>query len=432
MDYREAREYIGSLEGRGMVFGLDTMHTLMQALGNPQDQLKFIHIAGTNGKGSVLAYLSTILKKAGYRTGTYCSPALFSYEEKIQVNGNMISKQMVAEGLTEIRNAIEELQISPTVFEVETALAFWFFQREACEIVVLETGLGGDLDATNIVTTTICSVITSISFDHKNILGNTLKEIASHKAGIIKENIPVVLLKQSEEVEAVIQEKCNQMHSKLVKADGNDARIILATVRSQVIFYKKYEKLLTHLLGVFQADNIAVVIETIEVLRELGYFISDEQLRSGITNTRWRGRMERVSSCPLVFVDGAHNPDGAYKLKKSLEQYFAGDKYHLVIGVLADKDYPAMLEILLPKAKDVITITPQGKRALPAQTLKETVKRMMPFMNVKAASDLKEAWNMAVKKEGEITVICGSLSFLGELDCCIKEWKLERKMSSNS
>ena len=142
--------------------------------------------------------------------------------------------------------------------------------------------------------------------------------------------------------------------------------------------------------------------------------------------------MERVSSCPLVFVDGAHNPDGAYKLKKSLEQYFAGDKYHLVIGVLADKDYPAMLEILLPKAKDVITITPQGKRALPAQTLKETVKRMMPFMNVKAASDLKEAWNMAVKKEGEITVICGSLSFLGELDCCIKELKLERKMSSNS
>lgn len=432
MDYREAREYIYSLEGRGMVFGLDTMRALMQALGNPQERLKFIHIAGTNGKGSVLAYLSTILKEAGYRTGLYCSPALFSYEEKIQVNGQNISKQMVAEGLTEIRNVIETLQISPTVFEIETALAFWFFEKEACEIVVLETGLGGDLDATNIVTTTICSVITSISFDHKKILGNTLEEIAAHKAGIIKKNTPVVMLKQSEEAELVIQKRCEELHCKLVEADGKDARILFATVRSQVIFYKKYEKLLTHLLGVFQADNIAVVIETIEVLRSLGYLITDQQLRDGIAHTRWRGRMERISSSPLIFMDGAHNPDGAYKLKKSLEQYFAGDKYHLIIGVLADKDYQAMLEILLPKAKDVITITPEVKRALPAQTLKEAVKSIMPLINVKAVSSLKEAWNMAVKREGEVTVICGSLSFLGELDRCVKEWKAEKKISSNS
>lgn len=426
MDYREAREYIQSLEGRGMVFGLDTMRILMEGLGNPQEHLKFIHIAGTNGKGSVLAYLSTILKEAGYRTGRYCSPALFSYEEIIQVNEEPIPKEMVAMGITKIQEVIEKMEIMPTVFEVETALAFWYFQKADCEIVVLETGLGGDLDATNIITTTLCSVITSISLDHRKILGNTMEEIAVHKAGIIKPNVPVIMMKQSKEAEQVIQKRCQELHCRLVEADGDQARILLATVRSQVIFYKQYEKLMSHLLGIFQKDNIAVAIETIEELRTLGYSITDQQLRDGIFHTKWRGRMELICSSPLVFMDGAHNPDAAYQLKKSLEQYFTGEKYHFIIGVLADKDYPAILEILLPKAKDVITITPNNKRGLPAEQLKAAIKEINPLMKVKTASNLGEAWERVVKKEEEITVICGSLSFLGELDQYVQKWKTKK------
>lgn len=427
MNEREAREYIQSLEGRGMVFGLETMQALMHGLGDPQNQLKFIHIAGTNGKGSVLAYLSTILKEAGYKTGRYCSPALFCEEEKIQINEQNIPKEIAAQGITEIRRVIEALQIMPTVFEVETALAFWYFQREGCDIVVLETGLGGDLDATNIVTTTICSIITSISLDHRQILGNTLAEIASHKAGIIKPNTPVVLLKQSEEVRQVIMQRCKEQNAELIEADGDAARILFGTLRRQVIFYKEYEKLYSHLLGVFQKDNIAIAIETVKQLEKLGYPVTEQQLRDGISHTRWRGRMELICNHPLVFMDGAHNPDGAYKLKKSLEQYFAGDKCHFIIGVLADKDYPAMLEILLPKAKDVIAITPHNKRALPAEKLKETIKKINPMIKVKVASDIEEAWNDAVKKD-EVIVVCGSLSFLGELERCVDRWKEQKNV----
>lgn len=425
MDYKEAREYIQSLEGRGMVFGLETMRTLMLALDNPQEQLKFIHIAGTNGKGSVLAYLSTILKESGYRTGRYCSPALFSYEEKIQVNEENIPKEMVAAGITKIRQVIEEQKIMPTVFEIETALAFWYFKETACDIVVLETGLGGDLDATNIITTTLCSIITSISFDHKKILGDTLEEIAAHKAGIIKPTVPVVMLKQSKSVEQVIQKRCRDLNCQRIEADGELARVLLSTVRSQVVFYKEYEKLITHLLGTFQKDNIAIVIETVKELRKLGYSITDEQLRNGIANTKWRGRMELICKSPLIFMDGAHNPDGVCKLKRSLEQFFTGAKYHFIIGVLADKDYPAMLETLLPKAKDVITITPNSERALPAEQLKTEIKKINPLMKVKVALSLEEAWNLTVKNKNEISVFCGSLSFFGELDQCVQKWMQE-------
>ena len=299
MDYREARVYLENAAKYGSVLGLDNMRELLRRLGNPQDDLKFIHISGTNGKGSVLAYLSTVLKESGYRVGRYISPTLFSYRERIQVNEEYIEKEALARLTTRIAKAVERMQeegkTHPTVFEIETALGFLYFREKACDLVVLETGLGGLEDATNVVKTTVMEVITSISMDHMGILGNTLAEIAANKAGIIKPQTAVVSVRQHPEAMEVIETVCRREECRLFVADTGQASAIRYGWETQSFHYKEYENLKISLGGAYQIENAALAVEAVRTLNKLGYSIMEEQLRRGLEKTRWRGRFTVLS-----------------------------------------------------------------------------------------------------------------------------------------
>lgn len=443
MDYNEARLYLDTHNSKGIVLGLETMKELMRRLGNPQDKVKFIHVAGTNGKGSVVALTSNVLGKAGYVTGRYCSPSVFCYEEKIQVytpknslnekneitileeKWNYISKEDVASILTEIREVADSMEKDglpyPTVFELETAMAFCYFAKRKCDYVLLETGMGGDLDATNIVTTTCCSVLVSIDIDHSRILGNTLGEIAGHKAGIIKAGRDVVTMEQKPEAQEVIKKRAQELGCKLVSTTLAEACVLEASPKGQTICYKDFPIMKTQLLGLFQKDNIAVVLEIVQCLREQGVTISDKALVEGIYDTKWPGRLEIVGEHPWMLLDGAHNPDAAVKLAQSLQKYFTNKKIVYIMGVLGDKDYKKVLSYLCPQGKAFFTITPNNARALPAEQLKCAIEEVLLEKSisnpVQAMDSIEEALRKAREVAGKdgVIVACGSLSFLGDL-----------------
>jgi dihydrofolate synthase/folylpolyglutamate synthase len=329
---------------------------------------------------------------------------------------------MYARGIARIKRIAEAMEDDglpvPTVFEMETALAFWYFAQEACDIVVLEAGLGGTLDATNVVTNTVCAVITAISMDHQNILGNSLADIAAHKAGIIKHMVPTVLLGQSKEVEAVIRSRCDEVSAPLTRVNPEDARIVCATLRGMALIYKGYEAIKCKQLGICQKDNVAVAIEVTEILRQCGYMMSDEQMFAGIAKTVWRGRFEIIEQEPLVIIDGAHNPEGAKTLKESLDFYLTNRKYVYVMGVLADKDYTQIIEVMAPRGKAFFTVTPDNPRALPAKQLKEAILKQEPLLKVYAETDVNRALAKAKKlvQRDEAIVVFGSLFVLKEIN----------------
>lgn len=420
MDYREARVYLENAAKYGSVLGLDNMRELLCRLGNPQDDLKFIHISGTNGKGSVLAYLSTVLKESGYRVGRYISPTLFSYRERIQVNEEYIEKEALARLTTRIAKAVERMQeegkTHPTVFEIETALGFLYFREKACDLVVLETGLGGLEDATNVVKTTVMEVITSISMDHMGILGNTLAEIAANKAGIIKPQTAVVSVRQHPEAMEVIETVCRWEECRLFVADTGQASAIRYGWETQSFHYKEYENLKIFLGGAYQIENAALAVEAVRTLNKLGYSIMEEQLRRGLEKTRWRGRFTVLSKEPVFIIDGAHNRDAAKTLRKSLELYFTNRRLFYIMGVFKDKEYQEIVKITVPLSEHVITIeTPGNDRALPAEELLKEVKKYQP--SSEKAESIAEAVKKSLKMADKEDVILafGSLSFLGEV-----------------
>ncbi len=426
MTFAQAMDYINSVSKRGSVLGLDTTRELLKRLGNPQDRLKFVHIAGTNGKGSTLAYISTILTKAGYRTGRYISPVIDSYCEKIQIDGEFISTQAIATITEVVKTACDDMvregYDQPTVFEIETAMAFLYFLNENVDIVVLETGLGGRDDSTNVITTTLCSVITSISLDHVGVIGNNLQEIAECKAGIIKENIPVVLYGQSSAVEKVIKERCSKTGSNLVITRPEALVRKENSLYGQVFDYGELKDLRTTLLGGHQLQNAATAIETVKVLREKGFDITDEQIHAGIEQTRWSGRFEVVSARPLMIMDGAHNPDGAQSFVKAVQEYLTGYTIIFVMGVLKDKDYLQMIQLTNKLADAIITINPDNARALSDMELKEAIDRIktrnIPVVAAgRIEAGVEAAFQIALQLHHEKTaiVVFGSLSFLGDL-----------------
>ena len=409
MNYTEARVYLDEVSKYGSVLGLESMRELLDRLGNPQNELKFIHISGTNGKGSVLAYLSTILTGAGYRTGRYISPTLFSYRERIQVDQVYIEKESLARHVTAIAAAAEDMQKaglpSPTVFEVETALAFLYFKEKHCDIVTLEVGCGGLLDATNVITTTLLEVIASISMDHMDVLGDTLAKIAEQKAGIIKPNTLVVSAHQEPEAAQVIEETCQRQHSGLQVVDAD----------MQTFSYKNWEDMTIALAGSYQIKNAALALEGVEALRKLGFQITDHQVRDGLLRTAWRGRFTTLRHDPVVIIDGAHNPGAARELKQSLELYFPGKKLYFVMGMFKDKDYDQVIGMTAPLAQHIITVeTPNNPRALPAEELAAAVAKVNP--SVEAADSIAQAVEkaLAMAKKEDAIIIFGSLSFLGE------------------
>ncbi|MEF2949824.1 MAG: bifunctional folylpolyglutamate synthase/dihydrofolate synthase [Oscillospiraceae bacterium] len=402
------------------------MRELLRRLGDPQNELKFIHISGTNGKGSVLAYLSTILSGAGYRTGRYISPTLFSYRERIQVDGEYIEKESLACHVTAIAAAAEDMQKaglpSPTVFEIETALAFLYFKEKRCDIVTLEVGCGGLLDATNVITTTLMEVIASISMDHTDLLGDTLAKIAAQKAGIIKPDTMVVSAQQKSEAAQVIEDTCKEQHCTLQMVDESKISNVHYGAEGQTFSYKTWENVAISLAGSYQIKNAALALEGVEALRKLGYALSDQQVREGLLHTAWRGRFTTLRRDPTVIIDGAHNPAAALELKESLERYFPGKTLYFVMGMFKDKDYAQVIDLTAPLARHIITVeTPGNPRAMPARELAEAVGKVNPSVEWadSVAHGVEKALAMAGKEDA--VIVFGSLSFLGEAADAVNE-----------
>lgn len=420
MTYEEARAFIDGTAQYGYVLGLKTEQELLRRLGNPQDTLKFVHIAGTNGKGSVLAYVSTALKEAGYRVGRYLSPTITDYRERIQVDEGYITRDAVARLAERIQKIGQEMLAEglnhPTTFEVETAMAFLYFQEMQCDIVVLECGMGGATDATNVVTTTLVSVFATIGMDHMEYLGDTLEAIAGIKSGIIKPGVIAVSGLQRPEVEQVLREAADRVGVPFRAVCPENITDVHYAFENQSFTYREYHRLRPGLMGSWQIGNAALAVEVLLALSEQGFPVSEEAMRRGLTKTVWPGRFTTVSRHPFFIVDGAHNRDAADRLKETLDLYFPDKRKIFIIGVLADKEYPYMMHLLTPMAAQVITVeTPDNPRALPAAALAETVREYNP--RVEAADSLKDAVQRARAYAGEDDVILafGSLSYLGAL-----------------
>ncbi len=431
MNYSEAMDYLNSVATKGSIYGLETMKLLLQEFGNPQDSLKCIHVAGTNGKGSVIAFLDSVLRKAGYKTGRYISPAVLDYREKIQINGEYISEDDVAELVTEIKAVTEKIR-EATVFEIETIMAFLYFARANCDYVILETGLGGAEDATNVITKPLASVIVSISMDHMNILGDTIEEIASCKAGIIKENCPAVIMKQKPSVQKVFEDRCRQMHSKLTVADYDMATVKSEDVKYRRFDYKEFEDIVISLTGRYQINNAVLALEVVKELRTIGIDIPDEAVYEGMVKADWPARFSCLDDGEVkFFADGAHNEDAARSLRETMLQYFDGKKLVFIMGVLADKEYEKVIALTADMAEFIITITPPSPRALDAEQLKMAVSKVT--RNVSAALSLEEAVDNAYEyaKSGDdaedyVIVAFGSLSYMGDLYRVMDVRKAER------
>lgn len=420
MTYEEARAFLEDCNQYAGKITLDPLREMLRRLGNPQEQLKFIHITGTNGKGSVLAYLSTVLHSAGYQVGRYISPTVFDYRERIQVNEELISREALARLAGQIqkigRQMLEEGLGHPTMFEAETALAFLYFAEQGCDLVTLECGRGGLTDATNVITSTLLAVFASISLDHIGVLGNTLKEIAENKAGILKPGCEIVSLKQMPEAEKVLLCRAGELGCPIREADTALIENRRRGLFRQYFDYKDWKDVEISLSGEYQFANAALALEAVEALREKGYRISEEAVRRGMASAVWNGRFTVAAKNPLFILDGAHNRDAAGMLRQTIKEYLKGKRLIFIIGVLSDKEYDAVAEQTVPLAAEVITVTtPDNPRALSAEALAETVGKYNS--HVRPAKSLSDAVDMAYELAGEKDAILafGSLSYLGEL-----------------
>ena len=420
--YEEARAYFDAMKGLGSVPGLESIRRLLAELGNPERELPVIHIAGTNGKGSTAAYIASVLKAGGYHVGRFHSPAVFHELETIRIGEKNISKADFTDGMEEIRKAAVTItqrgDAHPTVFEAETALALWYFHREKCDPVILEVGMGGRLDATNVIDKPLVSVLTSISMDHMAFLGDTLSQIATEKAGVIKNGCPAVSTLQQEEAMRVVTDICKERESALYLADPTLATSLKRNLTKQKFTYKgmKFE---TTLLGNYEIGNAVTALLTIDVLKTLGYPISDARIQKGILDCKWPGRFEVIGRKPLFILDGAHNEDAARKLLETLNFHFTNKKIITIMGMLKDKECEKVVEILSGVSSHVVTVTPpHNPRALPAYELALLVRPYQPM--VTAADSIQEAVELSylMADKDDVILACGSLSYLKEA----REW----------
>lgn len=366
MTYEQTIDYIHSVCWKGSRPGLSRITELLSRLGDPQEKLKFIHIAGTNGKGSNSAMLESVLRAAGYRTGLFVSPYIKHFNERICVCGQPISNEALAAATAIVRPHADAMQDAPTEFELITAIGLVHFLQAGCDVVVLETGMGGRLDSTNIVTTVLCSVITGIAMDHTAFLGDTVEKIAAEKAGIIKPGVPVVWGGHDAAARAVIAACAAKMGARFVAAEDTPMTVREMTLDGTLADYGTHKGVRIPLLGTYQPQNLATVISTLDVLRTRGMEIPEEAILSGLACVRWRGRFEKLCNAPLIFSDGAHNPEGIAAAAAGIAHYFGGERVALLSGVMADKDYADMVQTLAPVTRRVFTLTPDNPRSLPA------------------------------------------------------------------
>ena len=421
-EFIEAEKYLRKADIYGCVPGLESMKKLCARLGNPEKNMKFIHIAGTNGKGSVGAFISGILTDAGYITGRYNSPAVFDTKEKFQCGGQNIESEDFTACVNRVKQAADEMiengEGTPTSFELETALAFCFFEVKGCQIAVLEAGMGGRLDATNIIGSPLVSVITSIGLDHTAFLGDTIEKIAAEKAGIIKENSRCVCVSQNTSVINVIKTQCSHKNTKLTIAEKEKILFTYAENGIQHFNYDTMQELQICLLGRFQPENAAVAIEVCRALKRLDYNISEQNIRDGLFHAKCPGRFECIGTSPYFIIDGAHNPDAAARLRESINLYFHGKKITYIMGMLKDKDCDTVARITADAAAQIFTITPNNKRGLSALELAKYVR--VYNRNVRAVDSVAKAVELAMKSKNDVTIVFGSLSFLNE---AVKEYR---------
>lgn len=416
MNFDEARAYIQSILWRGSKPGLERQTELMARLGNPQKDLKFIHIAGTNGKGSTAAMLASILKASGHKTGLFTSPHLSVYNERIQISGVNISNEDLAEVTSHIRPFAETMKDKPTEFELFTAIGIEYFKREKCGIVVLETGLGGALDSTNVIDTPELAVITNIGLDHVRELGGTISSIAEAKAGIIKEGGDVVIYGQNPEAEAVFERVCGEKRARLYRPEYDKMVFESYGIAGHRFHYKFLRDLELPLLGAFQRDNASVALKAAEVLNGKGWNISESSLRDGLKNVSWPGRFELLMQDPVFILDGGHNPQCTEAAALGLRELLSDRPIIFLTGVMADKDIEGIFAPLLPLAKEFITVAPDSSgRAMPPERLAE----FLSGMGAKAAacSGIIDGVRLAVRKAGREGAVCaiGSLYMAGKI-----------------
>ena len=388
MTFDEALSYINNFTWSSSRLGLERTKELLNRLGNPQKQLKFIHVAGTNGKGSTCAMLASILKEAGYRVGLYPSPYLEDFRERIEVDGEMISKDELVEITEQVSREADAMEDHPSQFELITAIGMLYYVKCRCDIVVLEVGMGGELDSTNVIDAPEIAVITSIGLDHTEYLGDTIEKIAATKAGIIKKGCDAVTYDNAPSVINVIKEKCQREGVRLYLSAGLTEEISHGLDGQSFYYHSDMTGTERHelsLLGRHQLKNAAVAVKTVEVLRKRGWRISDAAVHNGLKNVKWKARFEVLSSEPLFILDGGHNPQCAEALAENIEEYInndteekrpAGRKKSCVtflIGMLADKDYKKTLEILRPYGASYVCITPDSPRALSGRRLAEAI-----------------------------------------------------------
>lgn len=395
--------------------GLDRTRALLSQLGNPEQSLKFIHITGTNGKGSTAAILASVLCAAGYRTGLFTSPHLYRFHERMQVNGEMISDELLVSLTERVLKAADALTVQPTEFELMTALGMLYFEAMHCDIVVLEVGMGGKLDSTNVIPAPEAAVITNIGLEHTAILGDTLEKIAREKSGIIKSGCRAVLYAQSPKVAQVVQSACRAEGVPLTVTAPETLERFSSTLDGQVFRYRGRGPYRIALLGEYQLFNALTALDTVDALREKGWQITDAALAQGFSSVIWPGRLERVHRNPDFLIDGAHNPQCADALMDSLVGLFGEKKLIFLVGVLADKDWQLMLSRALPLAKAFVTVTPPSARALPADTLAEYLSSH--GIEAHACASLEDAVEKSLTLAKNDAAICawGSLYSVGEL-----------------
>lgn len=410
MNYTEAREYLDNVSASGIILGLDSIRALMEELDNPQDDLRIVHIAGTNGKGSILSYTKNILMDAGYRVGCYSSPSVFGYLERFQIDGEWMAESEFPELVQKVKDAADRMTAKglnhPTVFELETAIAFEYFKERNCDYVMLETGMGGDLDSTNVIKSPLVCAFASISMDHIGILGNTLREIATCKSGIIKPGAAVVTGPQDPEAMEVLETAAESMGCRITRTEDYIRKE--HTTEGQTFLYKGREYFI-QLLGRHQLRNAAVAIEVASALQRTGAAVTEENIRNGLAKTRWPGRLEIIRKDSKIWIlDGAHNAAAAECLAETLRECWPDTKFTAVTGVFKDKEYSKIAAILSGVLNHAICIDlPEVGRSLPKEELASVYEKVGVKSNVSDSIEtaIKEATSDAV-------LVTGSLSLL--------------------
>mgnify|MGYP004467688321 FL=1 len=419
MTLDEALYYIHSVCWKGSIPGLTRINALLDKMGHPERKLKFIHVTGTNGKGSTCAMLASIFTKAGYKTGLYTSPYLIRFNERIQIDGVQISDEDICQITEYIKPLADSIFEQPTEFEMVTALGFEYFARQGCDLVVCEVGMGGEFDATNVILPPEAAVICNIGLDHTEVLGDTLEKIAATKSGIIKPGCDAVIYREKPSVEAVIEARCQAVGAALHKADFADIHLISHDLDGQVFDWERFGQLHLPLLGEHQLHNAAVALTTATVMQSRGWRLTDEDIRAGLASVRWPGRFDVRRRDPLFIIDGGHNPQCIEALVKNIRDYLPGRPLTILTGVLADKDYTCMYRDVAPFAKEFITITPANPRAMDAQTLAGYLGQF--GKPVTACPVVADGVRLAVEHAGrDGVVLCyGSLYMIGDIEAAL-------------